>query len=80
MKVQLSLTALWLAPALAALAFATFGHTPSFVVHRFSLAYLAEESASPKNPQDCGSGIEGKYSNVHHGWVCSPELTPTPKH
>jgi hypothetical protein len=28
MKVQLSLTALWLAPALAALAFATVGHHP----------------------------------------------------
>jgi hypothetical protein len=79
MKVQLSLTALWLAPALAALAFATVGHPPSFVVHHFNLASISEASASPKNHSTCANGISGQYSKVHGGFVCSTELTPAPK-
>jgi len=67
MKVQLSLTALWLAPALAALAFATVGHPLSFAVHHFNLASIAEASAYPKNHSTCGNGISGQYSKVHGG-------------
>ena len=73
MKAQLSLTALWLAPALAVLAFATVDHLPSFAVPRSNLARIAEASDS------CGIGVKGQYSNVHHAWVCSTELTPVPE-
>ena len=79
MNHQLSLTALWLAPALAALAIATVGRPPSFVSHQFNLASNAEASASPENHSSCGNGITGQYSNVHHGWVCSTELKPVPE-
>ena len=79
MKAQLSLTALWLAPALAVLAFATVDHLPSFAVPRSNLARIAEASDSPNNHSSCGIGIKGQYSNVHHAWVCSTELTPVPK-
>ena len=73
MNYQLSLTALWLASALAVLAVATVGRPPSFVSHQFNLASNAEASAS------CDNGIKGQYSNVHHGWVCSTELKPVPE-
>jgi len=79
MKVQLSLTALWLAPALAALAFATVGHPPSFVVRHFNLASIVEANALPENHSTCANGISGQYSKVHGGFVCSTDLTPAPK-
>ena len=73
MKAQLSLTPLWLAPALAVLAYATVDYLSSFVVHQSNLARIAEASDSTNKDSSCGIGIKGQYSNVHHGWVCSTE-------
>jgi len=52
-KCQLSFTTMGLVLAIAALAFATVGHPPSFVVHHFNLASIAEASAYPKNHSTC---------------------------
>lgn len=68
MKDQLSLTVLWIAPALVVLAFATAGHPPSFLIHQSNLSGIAEANASPKNETTCGDMITGQYSNLHHGW------------
>ena len=78
-KCQLSFTTMGLVLAIPVLAFATVGHPPSFVVHHFNLASIAEASASPKNHSTCANGISGQYSKVHGGFVCSTELTPAPK-
>jgi hypothetical protein len=79
MKAQLSHTALWLAPALAVAALATVGHPPSFISQQASLVRLAEAIVSPANQSSCGYGVIGQYSNLHHNWVCSAELTPGQK-
>ena len=78
-KCQLSFTTMGLVLAITALALATVGHPPSFVVHHFNLASIAEASASPKNHSTCANGISGQYSKVHGGFVCSTELTPAPE-
>lgn len=78
MKDQLSLTALWLAPALALLAFATAGRPTSLVSPPLSLVSSAEVNAPPNYQNPCGNGIKGQYSKLHHGWVCSTELAPSP--
>ena len=77
MKSQLSITTLGLLPVIAFLAVATIGQP--FSVHSLKtvqIAFAGTSDAPAAMP--CPDGVPGRYSKLHHGWVCSTELAPLP--
>lgn len=78
MKSQLSFTTLGLLPAIALLAAATIGQP--FSMHSLKTVQIAFAGTNDAPPvaMPCPDGVTGRYSKLHHSWVCSTELAPAP--
>jgi hypothetical protein len=78
MKVQLSFSVMGFVLATAALGFTAVRQLPSLPFREISLPSLSWATSSDPRHIYCENGGARQFSNVHHGWVCSTELRPTP--
>jgi hypothetical protein len=75
-KCQLSYSAMGFLLITAVLGFYAVHYSPSLPSRVAAMVTLAKAPGALPNRIHCEGGVPMKYSNVHHGWVCSTELAP----